>query len=44
MPWVCFGMANNDLYSPFLVFSALSFLSSLLDLAFPFDTEGKELD
>lgn len=44
MPWICMSLAAKDLFSPFLLFSVVSLMTSVLDSFLPYDTLGKELD
>lgn len=44
MPWICVGLVQIELYSPFLFFGGLCTLAALSSFLLPFDTTGKDLD
>lgn len=44
MPWACVGLVQINLFAPFVVFAALSFIASTFSYMFPYDTTGKDLD
>jgi len=44
VPWISMSLMHINLLSPFLLFSAISLLTALMDLWIPFDTTGIELD
>jgi hypothetical protein len=45
MPWVLMNLMEQELLLPFLLFGAISFLTSAIDLLFlQFDTTDRELD
>lgn len=44
MPWICIYLSTMDLLSPFLLFAAISLLTSVSNFYLPFDTLGKEID
>ena len=44
MPWVCVGLVQIELYSPFLFFGGLCALAAVTSFLLPFDTTGKDLD
>ena len=44
MPWICGSMTRIYLFSPFIIFSIFSFITSIFSYLLPYDTRDKEID